>query len=62
MIENLKKYIQDVKAESKKVSWLSRKEAFTTSISVFIIVSIFACFFLLIDLFISNFVNYILNI
>jgi preprotein translocase SecE subunit len=62
MIQSFRKYISDVIIEARKISWLSKKDTLTTTVSVFIIVSIFACFFLLIDLFISNFINYILNI
>ncbi|MBL6785712.1 MAG: preprotein translocase subunit SecE [Rickettsiales bacterium] len=62
MIKNFKNYIADVKSEAKKVSWLNKKETMTTSVSVFFVVTLFACFFLLVDLVISNFINYVLNI
>jgi preprotein translocase subunit SecE len=62
MLKKITNYLTEVKSEAKKVSWLSKKETVTTSISVFVIVSIFAVFFLLIDLLISNIINNILNI
>ncbi len=46
---NPAQFIQQVRAETAKVTWPTRKETITTTIMVFIMVTITAIFFLLID-------------
>ncbi len=61
-IKRLVSFFADAKTEAKKVSWLSRKEVITTTISVFIIVSVFAVFFLFTDLVITKVISFALGI
>jgi preprotein translocase SecE subunit len=61
-IKNLSNFLVDAKAEILKITWLSKKELYTSSFSVIMIVVLFSLFFLLTDLIVSNFVNYILGI
>ncbi len=46
---NPAQFIQQVRAETAKVTWPTRKETITTTIMVFIMVTITAIFFLFID-------------
>jgi preprotein translocase SecE subunit len=61
-IKNLASFLEEAKTEILKITWLSKKELYTSSFSVLMIVIMFSLFFLLTDLIVSNFVNYILGI
>ena len=56
------KFIQGVKQEAFKVSWASRKEVAVGSLMVFVLASIAAIFFLLLDQFYKFFLDIILTI
>jgi preprotein translocase subunit SecE len=49
MIRNAPQFIQQVRAETAKVTWPTRQETITTTIMVFIMVTLTAIFFLLVD-------------
>lgn len=49
MIRNAPQFIQQVRAEAAKVTWPTRQETITTTIMVFIMVTLTAIFFLLVD-------------
>ena len=43
-------YVNEVRAEGRKITWTSRKETWITGVMVFIMVAITAVFFQLVDL------------
>ncbi len=49
MIRNAPQFIQQVRAETAKVTWPTRQETITTTIMVFIMVTLTAIFFLFVD-------------
>jgi preprotein translocase subunit SecE len=49
MATNPFQFMQEVRAEVSKVVWPTRKETVTTTIMVFIMATIFAIFFFLVD-------------
>lgn len=55
-------FIEETKKEVFKISWLNKKELSLSTISVFVIVGLFSVFFLVVDLLISNLINYILGV
>ena len=56
------KFIQGVKQEAFKVSWATRKDVALGSFMVFVLASIAAIFFLLLDQFYKFFLDIILTI
>ncbi|PQM58277.1 MAG: preprotein translocase subunit SecE [Rhodobacteraceae bacterium] len=46
-------FIQQVRSEADKITWPTRRETLTTTIMVFIMASLFATFFFLIDSIVS---------
>jgi preprotein translocase subunit SecE len=56
------KFLQEVRAETEKVTWPTRRETLVTTIMVFIISALAAVFFLIADLIIRWFVTTILNL
>ena len=42
-------FVQEVRAEARKITWTSRKETWITSVMVFIMVLISAAFFSIVD-------------
>ena len=46
-------FIQQVRSEVSKITWPSRKETTTTTIMVFVMATIFATFFFLVDSIVS---------
>jgi len=46
---NPAQFIQQVRAETAKVTWPTRQETITTTIMVFIMVTLTAIFFLMVD-------------
>jgi preprotein translocase subunit SecE len=56
------KFLQEVREETEKVTWPSRKETLITTAMVFVMVAIAAVFFLLADQVMRMFVTFILGI
>ncbi len=54
-------FMRQVRAETAKVVWPSRKETMTTAIMVLIMVSILAVFFFGVDSFFSTIVQFLLR-
>ncbi len=57
MIRNAPQFIQQVRAEAAKVTWPTRQETITTTIMVFIMVTLTAIFFLLVDQVLNFFIE-----
>lgn len=55
-------YVNQVKAETKKVTWPSRKETTVSVIAVFIMVTLAALFLFFADQIIAFLVNFILDL
>lgn len=55
-------FVQQVRSEVSKVVWPTRREVFLTTIMVFILASITAVFFSLVDILIKQGLQSILNI
>ncbi len=58
---NPAQYVREVIGEVKKVTWPTRKETTVTTIMVFIMVTLAAIFFFLVDMVLSWGVKYILG-
>ena len=56
------KFLQEVREETRKVTWPSRKETMITTIMVFIMVALASVFFMLADQFIRIAVTFVLGI
>lgn len=56
------KFIQEVRAETSKVTWPTRKETAVTTVMVFIMVLIASIFFLLADQLMGWGIGYILGV
>ncbi len=54
-------FIRQVRAETSKVYWPTRKETVATAIMVLIMTSLLAIFFFAIDAFFSTMVKYLLS-
>ena len=54
-------FLQQVRQEASKVTWTPRSELLVTTIMVFIMVTLAAIFFLLVDFVLRNVVDLILN-
>ena len=59
---NLFKFMQEVRAETQKVTWPTRRETAITTVMVFIMVAIASAFFLVADQLIRLIVTTVLNI
>ncbi len=55
-------FIRQVRAETAKVHWPSRKETVTTAIMVMIMTSLLAIFFFGVDAFFSTLVKFLLGL
>ncbi len=55
-------FIRQVRAETAKVHWPSRKETVTTAIMVMIMTSLLAIFFFGVDAFFSTLVRFLLGL
>ena len=55
------KFLQEVRQETEKVTWPSRKETLVTTAMVFVMVAVAAVFFLLVDLVARNVITLILG-
>ncbi|MFA8443216.1 preprotein translocase subunit SecE [Yoonia sp.] len=60
-IANPVKFIQEVRSEISKVVWPSRREVIMTTIMVFIMATVTAIFFFLVDLLIRTGLNGVLT-
>ncbi|CTQ68361.1 MULTISPECIES: preprotein translocase subunit SecE [Stappiaceae] len=56
------KFIQEVRSETSKVTWPTRKETAVTTVMVFIMVMIASIFFLVADQLMSLGIGYILGV
>ena len=56
------KFLQEVREETEKVTWPSRRETLVTTFMVFIMVAVAAVFFLFVDLVARNIITLILGI
>lgn len=61
MFDEAKEFFSQVKKEVFRVTWPSRKEAVTSSITVFIAVAVASVFFVLVDMLIYKFVQFLLS-
>jgi preprotein translocase subunit SecE len=62
MIVNPFKYIQQVRSEVSKIIWPSRRETITTTVMVFVMATIVAIFFFLIDTVVGSLLELILRL
>ena len=56
------KFLQEVRTETNKVTWPSRRETMITTIMVFVMVALSSIFFFLADMVIRYFVTFLLGI
>jgi preprotein translocase subunit SecE len=56
------KFLQEVRAETQKVTWPTRRETAVTTVMVFVMVAIASVFFLLADQVIRVLVTFVLGI
>ena len=56
------KFLQEVRAETDKVTWPSRRETMITTVMVFIMVAITSVFFLVADQIIRILVTFVLGV
>ena len=56
------KFLQEVRTETQKVTWPTRRETAVTTVMVFIMVAITAVFFLISDQIIRYLVTFVLGI
>ena len=55
-------FVRQVRQEISRISWASRRETGTATLTVFIMVVIAAVFFLLVDMVLSNVVQFVLGL
>jgi preprotein translocase subunit SecE len=55
-------FVRQVRQEISRISWASRRETGTATITVFVMATIAAIFFLLVDLVLSNVVQFVLGL
>ena len=56
------KFLREVRQETDKVTWPSRKETLVTTAMVFVMVAVASIFFLVVDIFARNIITLILGI
>jgi len=56
------KFLQEVRQETDKVTWPSRRETLVTTAMVFVMVAVAAVFFLVVDFVARNIITFILGI
>ncbi|MBV9979254.1 preprotein translocase subunit SecE [Bradyrhizobium sp.] len=56
------KFLQEVRAETQKVTWPSRRETMITTVMVFVMVAVTSIFFLVADQVIRVLVTFVLGI
>ena len=54
-------FVRQVRQEINRISWATRRQTGTATISVFVMATIAAIFFLLVDLVLSNIVQFVLG-
>ena len=59
---NPAQFVRQVRQEINRITWASRRETMFASLSVFVMALIASLFFLLVDLSLSNIVQFLLNI
>ena len=55
-------FVRQVRHEATRISWASRRETGTATLTVFVMVAIAAMFFLLVDMVLSNVVQFVLGL
>ena len=55
-------FVRQVRHEVSRISWASRRETGTATLTVFVMVAIAAMFFLLVDMVLSNVVQFVLGL
>jgi len=55
-------FVRQVRQEISRISWASRRETAVATVTVFIMATIAAVFFLLVDLVLSNVVQFVLGL
>ena len=58
---NPAQFVRQVRQEINRINWASKRETMFASLSVFVMALIASIFFLLVDLFLSNIVQYLLS-
>ena len=58
---NPAQFVRQVRQEINRITWASRRETMFASLSVFVMALIASIFFLLVDLMLSNIVQFLLN-
>lgn len=61
MLKRVKSFMSDVKAETKKVTWPSRKEVYSTTIVVLIAIFVFSVFLYIVDIGLQHIVTSVLK-
>ena len=61
-MRNPLKFLQEVKQEAFRVTWPTKKDVVTGSLMVFVLASLAAVFFLLLDQILKFILNLVLNI
>tara|TARA_B100000401_G_C52306270_1_gene485100 strand:+ start:57 stop:248 length:192 start_codon:yes stop_codon:yes gene_type:complete len=61
-MKNPLRFLQEVKQEAFKITWPTKKDTVTGSLMVFVLASLAAIFFLLLDQILKFFLNLILSI
>ena len=61
-MKNPLNFLQEVKQEAFKITWPTKKDTVTGSLMVFVLASLAAVFFLLLDQILKFFLNIILSI
>ena len=61
-MKNPLRFLQEVKQEAFKVTWPTKKDTVTGSLMVFVLASLAAVFFLLLDQFLKFFLDLILTL
>ena len=59
---NPAQFFREVRAETRKITWPSRKETWITSVMVFIMVAITSVFFFLVDAGLNQAVRFVLSL
>ena len=54
-------FVRQVRQEINRISWATRRETGTATITVFVMATIAAIFFLFVDLVLSNIVQFVLG-
>ena len=55
-------FVRQVRHEISRISWASRRETGKATLTVFVMVTIAAIFFLLVDMVLSNVVQFVLGL